>query len=126
MQIRITLSLNADAFLLLTEKAGYSIDIESCYLRVSYIELHEIEKRIQIQPIPYFVSKPEIIIKPITSTGRIIRIHEIFHQKLPSHAFFCLQKVKTLRVVSEQTHLHSFLFKSFSSLLMEALILRII
>ena len=97
MQIRITLSLNTDAFLLLTETSGYSIDIESCYLRVSYIEPHEaflkeIEKRIQIQPVPYYVSKPEIIIKPITSTGRIIRIHEIFHQKLPSHAFFCLQK----------------------------------
>ena len=97
MRIRITLSLNTDAFLLLTETSGYSIDIESCYLRVSYIEPHEaflkeIEKRIQIQPVPYYVSKPEIIIKPITSTGRIIRIHEIFHQKLPSHAFFCLQK----------------------------------
>ena len=48
--------------------------------------------RIQIEPVPYFVSKPEIIIKPITSTGRIIRIHDIFHKKLPSHAFFCLQK----------------------------------
>ena len=111
MQFRITLSLNTDAFLLLTETAGYSIHIESCYLRVSYIEPHEaflkeIEKRIQIQPVPYFVAKPEIIIKPITSAGRIIRIHEIFHQKLPS-----------------QTHLHSFLFKSFTSLLMEALIL---
>ena len=40
-QIRITLSLNTDAFLLLTETAGYSIHIESCYLRVSYIEPHE-------------------------------------------------------------------------------------
>lgn len=85
MQITITLSLNTDAFLLLTETAGYSTHIEYCYRHVLYIEPHEaflkeIEKRIQIQPVPYFVSKPEIIIKPITSTGRIIRIHEIFHK----------------------------------------------
>ena len=77
MRIRITLTLNTNAFLLLTENEGYSIHIESCYLRASYVEPHEaflkqIEKRIQIEPVPYFVSKPEIIIKPITSTGRII------------------------------------------------------
>ena len=64
---------------------------------IPYVETHEafikqIEKRIQIEPVPYFVSKPEIIIKPITSAGRIIRIHDIFHKKLPSHAFFCFQK----------------------------------
>ena len=97
MRIRITLTLNTDAFLLLTERNGYSIEIESCHLRVSYVEPHEaflkqIEQRIQIEPVPYFVSKPEIIVKPITSSGRIIRIHDVFHNKLPSHAFFCLQK----------------------------------
>ena len=45
MQIRITFSLNTDAFLLLTEKSGYSIQIESCYLRVSYIEPHEVNRK---------------------------------------------------------------------------------
>ena len=97
IRIRIKLTLNTNAFLLLTENEGYSIDIEQCYLRASYVEPHdaflkEIEKRIQIHPVPYFVSKPEIIIKPITSVGRFIRIHDIFPSKLPSHAFFCLQK----------------------------------
>ena len=67
MRIRITLTLNTDAFLLLTERNGYSIEIESCHLRVSYVEPHEaflkqIENRIQIEPVPYYVSKPEIIV----------------------------------------------------------------
>ena len=77
IQIRIKLALNTDLFLLLTENEGYSIEIEQFYLRASYVEPHEaflneIEKRIQIQPVPYFLSKPEIIVKPITSAGRII------------------------------------------------------
>ena len=99
MRIRISLTKNTDGFLLLSEDETYSIFIEDCYLHVTFIApqdsfLKQIDERLSIQPAPYFIPKTELIIKPITSAGPIIRIHDIFHNKLPSHAFFCLQKSK--------------------------------
>ena len=98
MKIRTSLTKNSDAFLLLTEAdATYSIYLEDVYLDVTYFRprdqiLEIIEERLKKDPAPYFVSRPEIIIKPITHSNRIIRLTDIFHDKLPPYAFFCLQK----------------------------------
>ena len=98
MKIRISLTKNSDAFLLLTEAdASYNIYLEDVYLDITYFRprdqiLEIIEDRLQKDPAPYFVSRPEIIIKPITHSNRIIRLTDIFHDKLPPYAFFCLQK----------------------------------
>ena len=98
MKIRTSLTKNNDAFLLLTEaNATYTIYIEDVYLDVTYFRprdqiLEIIEDRLKKDPAPYFVSRPEIIIKPITHSNRIIRLTDIFHDKLPPYAFFCLQK----------------------------------
>ena len=116
MRIRISLTKNTDGFLLLSEDDNYSIYIEDCYLHVTFIAPHDsflkqINERLSIEPAPYFIPKTELIIKPITGAGPIIRIHDIFHNKLPSHAFFCLQKSKDF----EGSH-----FKSFNSSLTES------
>ena len=99
MRIRISLTKNTDGFLLLTDDQNYSIFIEDCYLVVTFIApnesfLRQIDERLSLQPAPYFIPKSELIIKPITSSGPIIRINDIFNNKLPSHAFFCIQKSK--------------------------------
>ena len=98
MKIRTSLTKNSDAFLLLTEAdASYSIYLEDVYLEITYFRprdqiLEIIENRLQKDPAPYFISRPEITIKPITQSNRIIRLTDIFHDKLPPYAFFCLQK----------------------------------
>ena len=98
MKIRISLIKNSNAFLLLTdESSNHTIYIEDVYLNVVYFRprdqiLNIIEERLQKDPAPYFVSRPEIIIKPITQKSKIIRLTDIFHEKLPPYAFFCLQK----------------------------------
>ena len=96
MRIRISLTKNTDGFLLLSEDETYSISIEDCYLYATFITPHDsflkqIDERLNIEPAPYFIHKPELIVKPITNAGRMVRINDIFHDKLPSHAFFCLQ-----------------------------------
>ena len=99
MKIRISLTKNSDSFLLLTDDEGYSINIEECYLLTTYVSPHdvfleEIDKRLKLEPAPYFVSKPELIIKPVTGAGKFIRITDLFHDKIPAYAFFCLQNSK--------------------------------
>ena len=99
MKIRISLTKNSDSFLLLSEDDGFRVVIEDCYLNVTYIRpheafLHQIEDRMQREPAPYFIERPEIIIKPITSPAQIIRLTEVFHGKIPPYAFFCLQNSK--------------------------------
>ena len=99
MKIRISLTKNSDSFLLLSEDDGFRVVIEDCYLNVTYIRPHEafldqIEDRMQREPAPYFIERPEIIIKPITSPAQIIRLTEVFHGKIPPYAFFCLQNSK--------------------------------
>ena len=97
-KIRISLTKNSDDFLLLTNlNTEYNIVIEDVYLDVTYTQqsdpiLNILEEKLQKNPAIYFISKPEIIIKPITYPSRIIRITDIFHDKIPSYAFFCLQK----------------------------------
>ena len=102
MAIRISLTKNDDRFLLLaeSESSQYNITIEDCYLDVTYSKPREsilqlIESKIARNPAPYTITKPELLIKPIQNAGQIIRITDIFHDKIPSHAFFCLQDSKS-------------------------------
>ena len=98
MDIRITLTKNTDDFLLLCPKdEKYSISIEDVHLQVTYYQPQDaiqrkIESLLESEPIPYFVQRPELIVKPITATTKVIRINDIFLSKLPSYAFFCIQK----------------------------------
>lgn len=98
MKIRILLSRNSDRFLLMTsDNSNCKVVIEDVYLDVTYyrprdVVLNMIEEQLRVKPAPYFISKPEIILKPITGGNRIIRVTDVFHEKLPSYAFFCLQK----------------------------------
>ena len=98
MKIRISLTKNSDDFYLLDNTATKnSLYIEDCHLAVSYYRprdsiLQHIEQRIQKEPAHYTITRPELIVKPISNAGRIIRLTDLFHDKLPSHAFFCLQE----------------------------------
>ena len=118
MKIRISLTKNSDSFLLLTEEEDFSVFIEDCYLNVTYIKpreafLRQIEMKIKKSPAPYFLQRPELIIKPITSPGQIIRLTEVFHGKIPSYAFFCLQNSKDFEG-SFKTNPYTFIpFKKF-------------
>lgn len=98
MKIRVSLVKNSDEFLILSkDRAGASVQIEDVHLEVTYHQprdeiLHLINERLLKEPAPYTISRPEIIIKPIQKAGQIIRLTDIFHEKLPPYAFFCLQK----------------------------------
>ena len=100
VKIRVSLSKNSDDFLLFANSTLYGdvkVIVEDIYLNVTYYRprdaiLKHIEDNLKRESIPYFLSKPEIIIKPITHSNRIIRITNLFHDKMPSQAFFCLQK----------------------------------
>ena len=98
MKIRVSLTKNSDEFLLLTNSGSkFNILIEDAYLDVTYYRprdqiLQLIEDRLQKDPAPYFISRPELILKPISNAGKIIRLTDIFHEKIPPFAFFCLQK----------------------------------
>ena len=98
MKIRVSLTKNSDEFLLLTNAGSkFNIHIEDVYLDVTYYRprdqiLQVIEERLQKDPAPYFVSRPELILKPISNASKIIRLTDIFHEKIPPYAFFCLQK----------------------------------
>ena len=100
MKITISLSKNNDEFVLLSENdSRFSIYIEDCYLNITYYRprdaiLNLIEERIIKEPAPYFISRPEIIIKPITNAGKVVRISDVFHDTIPAYAFFCLQRSK--------------------------------
>ena len=98
MKIRISLTKNRDEFLLLcNDDTGYSVLLEDCYLNVTYYRVRDeildlVEERLVREPAPYFISRPEIIIRPITQNSRIIRLSNIFSDKLPPYAFFALQR----------------------------------
>ena len=99
MEIRVSLSKNTDKFLLIADGNDYTVNIENVYLDVSYIRPHDIflsmiEERLAKEAAPYFITRPEIIIKPIAQSGRIVRINHIFPGNLPKHAFFTVQKSK--------------------------------
>lgn len=98
MKIRISLVKNKDQFLLLcSDNSKYSIVLEDCYLNATYYRVRDeilklIEERLTKEPAPYTITRPEIIVKPITHSGRIIRLTDIFQDKIPPYAFFALQK----------------------------------
>ena len=96
MRIKITLTKNNDEFVILSDgESKYSIFIEDCYLHATYYRprdsiLSLIEERLRKEAASYFISRPEIIVKPLSNAGRIIRISDVFHNILPPYAFFCL------------------------------------
>ena len=97
MNVRVTLSKNSDKFLLIADEDDYKVEIQDVHLMVTFIRPHDIfhsliEERLLKEPAPYIISKPEIIIKPISQSGRIVRLNHIFPGKLPRHAFFCVQR----------------------------------
>ena len=98
MDIRITLTKNTDDFLLMCPKEEkYSISIEDVHLQVTCYQPQDaiqrkIESLLESEPIPYFVQRPELIVRPVTATTKVIRVNDIFPSKLPSYAFFCIQK----------------------------------
>ena len=99
MNLRMSLTKNTDDFLLLCNAdTGYSLLIEDCYLNVTYYRVRDeilelIEERLRKDPIPYFISRPEIIVRPVTQSSRIVRINDIFADSiLPPYAFFMLQR----------------------------------
>ena len=100
MKIRVGLLKNKDSFLLMSSSNEFRVKIENVQLSVTYMKpqdvfLSMIEERIQRQPAPYFITRPQIIIKPISQQGRNVRINEIFNGKLPKLAFFCIQSSKS-------------------------------
>ena len=102
MKIKISLTKNNDEFVILSDgKTKYGVHIEECYLHVTYYRprdpiLSLIEERLAKESASYIISRPEIILKPISNAGRIIRVTDVFHNILPPYAFFCLQKSKDL------------------------------
>ena len=97
IRMRVSLTKNSDDFLLLVPlDSKYEVMIEDIYMNVTYFRpidviLNRMEEHLAKEAAPYFVSKPEIIIRPITNSNRIIRVNNVFHNKLPTYAFFCLQ-----------------------------------
>ena len=97
MKIRVSLTKNSDKFLLIADANDYNIHISDVHLIVTFLKPHDIfldliEERLLKQPAPYFVTRPEIIIKPISQSGRVVRVNNLFQGKLPKHAVFCLQR----------------------------------
>ena len=97
MKIRLTLHKNADKFLLMADNTDYEVKLEEVTLDVKFIRpsdvmLSMIEERLSKEAAPYYISKPEMIIKPLGRTGRYVRMNNIFPGRLPHHAFFCVQR----------------------------------
>jgi hypothetical protein len=118
MKIRIGLSKNSDSFLLMSSSNEYRVLIENVQLKVTYIKPQDvfhsmIEERLQRQPAPYFVTRPQIIIKPISQQGRIVRVNDIFNGKMPKLAFFCIQSSKSFEGTYDSS---PFAFIPFSKL----------
>ena len=96
LKIRISLTRNTDAFLLLSDDSSYKLIIEDVYLLATFQKprdavLKIMDDRLQKSPAIYYVTKPEIIVRPITQTSRVIRMNDLFQEKLPKYAFFCIQ-----------------------------------
>ena len=97
MDIRITLTKNTDDFLLICPKdEKYSISIEDVHLQVTYYQPQDaiqrkIESLLESEPIPYFVQRPELIVRPITAITKVIR-SMIFSQVSCHHMHFSAYK----------------------------------
>ena len=99
MRFRITLHKNADKFLLLGggEDPKYKVVIENVFLNVKYrrptdVILSSIEERLASEAAEYFVTRPELIVKPIGRVGRNVQINNLFPGRLPQQAFMFVQK----------------------------------
>ena len=97
MKIRISLTRNSDKFLLLGDSDEYKVHLEDVHLRVTYFRPREvflnlIEERLMKEAALYFVTKPDLIVRPISQSSRVIRLSNVFHGKLPKHCFFAIQK----------------------------------
>ena len=95
--------------------ACYSIVLEDCYILATYYrvrdEIHSlIEERLQKEPIPYFISRPEIIIRPVTQSSKIIRMSDVFSDTLPPYAFFTLQRSRDF---DGRSNTNPFIFHGF-------------
>jgi len=96
LKIRISLTRNSDGFLILSGDTGYKLIINDVYLKTTFQKprdavLKIMEDRLQKSPAVYYVTKPEIIARPITQGGNIIRMNDLFQGNLPKYAFFCIQ-----------------------------------
>ena len=119
LKLRVTLTKNKDEFLLLcNDNAGYSVVLEDCYLNVTYYRVRDelldlIQEKMTKDPIPYFISRPEIIIRPVTQSSRIIRMSDIFPDTLPPYAFFALQRSRDFDGQSKTNPYIFYPFKTF-------------
>ena len=97
MDIHVSLTKNLDKFLILSAEDVYKVKISDVYLIARYLRpsnvfLNLVEERLANEAAPYFISKPEIIVKPVGTQGKHIRLNNLFtDNKIPHHAFFCLQ-----------------------------------
>ena len=96
MKIRVTLHKNLDRFLLMTEDETCKIVLEDVYLAVTYdratdVVLSLLEEALAKEAAPYYISNPEMLIKPISQRTNV-RINNIFTGKLPKQAFMFVQK----------------------------------
>ena len=97
MKIRVSLTKNSDKFLLLArDGSDYRINIQTLHLVATYhkprdVVLKTMENKLRTSPAIYNVTRPEIIVRPIVQTSRVIRVNDLFHDKLPKYAFFCIQ-----------------------------------
>ena len=116
MKVRISLVKNEDKFLILSaEDSQYNVIIENIYLQLTYVKprekvLNAIHSRLDDNPAVYCIQRPEVSFKPITSHDQVIRITDIFHDKIPSYAFFCLQDSRSLE---GSYHKNPFVFYPF-------------
>ena len=120
MKIRISLSKNSDSFLLLAESEAYNITISDIHLKATFLRPNEIflnliEERLAKEAASYYVTRPELILKPISESGRIVRLNNLFSDgRLPKTAFFAIQRSKDFSG-SALTNPYSFIpFRSFN------------
>lgn len=98
LNMRITLTKNQDSFILMEHKDyGNSLVITDVFLKTKFLKpspvfLSLIEERLAKEAASFYIPKPELIVKPIGDNGQYIKLNNLFtDNKLPHHAFFCLQ-----------------------------------
>ena len=87
-----------DSFILMEHKDyGNSLVITDVFLKTKFLKpspvfLSLIEERLAKEAASFYIPKPELIVKPIGDNGQYIKLNNLFtDNKLPHHAFFCLQ-----------------------------------
>ena len=98
MKIRVSVSKNSDGFLLMASTDEYNIQIQDIYLKATFLRpqdifLNLIEERLAKEAATYYVTRPELILRPISESGRVVRLNNIFAgERLPRSAFFAIQR----------------------------------